>query len=81
MNNQIYRLIHDHKNEILETGDWWWAIDGYDINIHCQDDDFESPDAVFNINLYQLDLGHTSSYSAGVQQDLPQMTRREIRLS
>ena len=81
MNDQVYKLIHDHKNEILNTGDWWWAIEGYDINVHCADDEnFEDPSAVFNINLYRLDLGDTSSYTKGVQHDLEPMTRREIRL-
>ena len=81
MNDQVYKLIHDHKNEILDTGDWWWAIEGYDINVHCADDEnFEDPSAVFNINLYRLDLGDTSSYTKSVQYDLEPMTRREIRL-
>jgi hypothetical protein len=81
MSDQVYKLIHDHKNEILDTGDWWWAIEGYDINVHCADDEnFEDPSAVFNISLYRLDLGDTSSYTSNVQHDLELMTRREIRL-
>lgn len=78
-------LIHKFKNEILDTGDWWYAIktanDMYDINVHCLDDEnFEKPEAVFSINLYRLDLGDTSSYTTSVQFDLEPMTRKEIRL-
>lgn len=76
-------LIRTHKNEILETGEWWYAIettnDKYDINVHCLDDEnFESPDAIFSINLYRLDEGNTSSYVFDVQYDLEPMTRKEI---
>ena len=79
-------LIHKHKNEILDSGDWWWAVntakDMYDVNVHCLDDEnFEKPEAVFSINLYRLDQGDTSSYDSSVQWDLPSMTRREIRLA
>jgi hypothetical protein len=78
---EVYGLIHTHKNDILDTGDWWWAIDGYDINVHCLDDEnFDSPDAIFSINIYELDEGNTSSYDSDVQFDLPPMTRKEIRL-
>lgn len=82
-------LIHEHKNEILDSCDWWWSIetarDTYDLNVHCYDDNYEedgrlSPDAVFSINLYRLDLGDTSSYTTNVRFDLEPMTRKEIRL-
>jgi hypothetical protein len=78
-------LIHVHKNDILESGDWWYAVstanDVYDVNVHCLDDEtFETPEAVFSINLYRLDRGDTSSYQFDVQYDLEPMTRREIRL-
>ena len=53
--DQVMQLIHHHKNEILEEKDWWWTINDYDINIFCYEDDPESPDAVFSINLYRLD--------------------------
>jgi hypothetical protein len=77
----IYALIKQHKNDILDTGDWWWTIDGHDINVHCLDDEnFENAEAVFSINLYELDLGDTSSYTKNEQFDLPPLTRREIRL-
>ena len=77
-------LVHKHKNDILESGDWWYAVntarDMYDVNVHCLDDEnFEKPEAVFSINLYRLDQGDTSSYDSSVQWDLPSMTRREIR--
>lgn len=78
---EVYGLIHKFKNEILDTGDWWYAIDGHDINVHCLDDEnFDQPEAIFSINLYELDLGDTSSYTKGVQFDLEPMTRKEIRL-
>lgn len=78
-------LIHTHKNEILDTGDWWWAIDTandkYDINVFCSDDEnFEKPEALFSINLYRLDRGDTSSYDSSSQYDLEPLTRKEIRL-
>jgi hypothetical protein len=54
----------------------------YDVNVHCLDDEtFETPEAVFSINLYRLDQGDTSSYQVDVQYDLEPMTRREIRLA
>ena len=79
-------LVHKHKNEILESGDWWYAVstanDMYDVNVFCLDDEtFEQPEAVFSVNLYRLDQGDTSSYDSSVQYDLPSMTRREIRLA
>ena len=79
-------LVHKHKNEILESGDWWYAVstanDMYDVNVFCLDDEtFETPEAVFSVNLYRLDQGDTSSYDSSVQYDLPSMTRREIRLA
>lgn len=78
---EVYALIHKHKNDILDTGDWWWAIDNYDINVFCLDDEnFEKPEALFSINLYELDQGDTSSYTKNVQYDLEPMTRKEIRL-
>ena len=81
----VKNLIHAHKNDILETGDWWYAVgtanDNYDVNVHCPDDEnFETPEAVFSINLYRLDQGDTSSYITNVQYDLEPITRREIRL-
>ena len=77
----VKNLIHTHKNDILETGDWWYAVgtanDIYDVNVHCPDDEnFETPEAVFNINLYRLDRGDEPD----VQYDLEPMTRREIRI-
>jgi hypothetical protein len=75
----VYKVIHDYKNEILDTGDWWYAVDGYDLNVHCPDD-WENPLALYHINLYELDEEGLSSYHSEKQYDLPQMTRREIRL-
>lgn len=85
LKDKVKDLIHKFKNEILDTGDWWYAIetanDMYDINVHCLDDEnFEKPEAVFSINLYRLDLGDTSSYNSSSQFDLEPMTRKEIRL-
>lgn len=81
LDNKALAIIHQFKNEILDSGDWWHSFDNYDINVHCLDDaNFNSPDAVFSINLYELDLGDTSSYSEQAQYDLTPMTRREIRL-
>lgn len=82
LKQEVMDVVHKYKNEILDSGDWWHSIPNYDINIHCLDDkNFDSPDAVFNINLYELDLGDTSSYTQNVQFDLEPMTRKEIRLS
>lgn len=85
LKDAVKDLIHKHKNDILDTGEWWWAIDTandkYDINVHCLDDEnFEKPEAVFSINLYRLDEGNTSSYEQSAQFDLEPMTRKEIRL-
>lgn len=77
---QVMDLIHQHKNDILESCDWWWSVDNYDINVHCLEDEPYEPDAVFSINLYELDQGDTSSYESKSQYDLPPMTRKEIRL-
>lgn len=79
--DQVMQLIHHHKNDILEEKDWWWTINDYDINIFCYEDDPDSPDAIFSINLYRLDRDTTSSYTSDVQWDLEPMTRREIRLA
>ena len=85
LQDAVKDLIRVHKDEILKTGDWWYAVetanDKYDVNVHCLDDEnYDEPDAVFSINLYRLDLGDTSSYESDVQWDLPSMTRQEIRL-
>lgn len=77
-------LIHAHKNDILDSCDWWWAVetanDKYDVNVFCYEDDTDSPDAVFSVNLYRLNETPTSSYDLSVQWDLPCMTRKDIRL-
>lgn len=75
----VRELIHEHRDEILETGDWWWTVNNYDINVHCPDDP-EDPEAVFEINLYRLDREETSSYDSSVQWDLPSLTRKQIEL-
>jgi hypothetical protein len=87
LKDTVKDVIHKFKNEILDTGDWWYAVntahDTYDVNVHCLDDDnWREPDAVFSINLYRLDLdlGDTSSYHSKVQYDFDPMTRKEIRL-
>lgn len=77
---EVYEAMKCHKNEILEDCDWWWTVGNYDLNVHCQDDEPYEPDAVFKINLYELDMGETSSYTKKSQHDLPSMTRKEIRL-
>lgn len=83
LKDAVMDLIHKHKNDILDTKDWWWAIDNlYDVNVHCMDDNADEPDAVFSINLYKLDYPDgTSSYDSSSQYDLDPMTRREIRLA
>lgn len=79
--DSVKDLIHKHKNEILETKDWWWAIDDlYDVNVFCYEEDGDKPESLFEINLYKLNQGNTSSYDLSVQYDLDPMTRREIRL-
>jgi hypothetical protein len=82
LKDAVKDLIHTHKNDILETCDWWWSInDEYDINVFCPDDEPFEPDAVFSINLYKLDQPDgTSSYDSSSQYDLDPMTRKEIRL-
>lgn len=81
LKDSVKDLIHEHKNEILETKDWWWAIDNaYDVNIFCYEDDCDHPEARFEINLYKLNRGDTSSYEQDAQYSLPHMTRMEIRL-
>ena len=80
LKDAVMDLIRQHKNDILDSCDWWWSIDNYDINVFCYEDEPYEPDAVFNINLYELDRGNTSSYDQSVQYDLPSMTRKEIRL-
>ena len=77
----VMQLIYQHKEEILETCEWWWTVNDYDINVFCLDDEPYEPNAIFNINLYKLDRPDgTSSYEKGVQWDLPSMTRLEIKL-
>lgn len=81
LKDAVKDAIHAHKNEILDTCDWWWTVGGeYDVNVHCLDDNADEPDAIFSINLYRLDKGNTSSYEQSVQWDLEPMTRKEIRL-
>jgi hypothetical protein len=85
LKDAVKDLIHKHKNDILDTGDWWWAVntanDKYDVNVHCLDDEnFEEPEALFSVNLYRLDRGDTSSYDSSSQYDLEPLTRKEIRL-
>lgn len=86
LKDAVKDLIHKFKNEILDTGDWWYAVNTvnnkYDINVFCLDDDnFDKPDTFFSINLYRLNYPDgTSSYESSVQWDMQPMTRREIRL-
>jgi hypothetical protein len=80
LKDAVKDVIHKHKNEILDSQDWWWAIDGYDLNVHCLQDNSDEPDAIFSINLYRLDEESLSSYESKDQYDLEPMTRREIRL-
>ena len=85
LKDAVKDLIHTHKNDILDTCEWWWAVETvnnkYDINVHCQDDNADEPEAVFSINLYRLNYPDgTSSYGKDVQYDLEPMTRKEIRL-
>jgi len=82
LKDAVKDLIHKHKNDILDTCDWWWAIgDQYDVNVFCYEDDCDRPEARFEINLYKLDQPNgTSSYDSSSQYDLPSMTRKEIRL-
>lgn len=77
---EVLAIIKKHKNEILEDCDWWWSVGDYDLNVFCYEDEPFESDAVFSINLYKLDLGHTSSYDLHTQYDLEPMTRKEIRL-
>lgn len=83
LKGEIKDIIHKHKNDILDSCDWWWAIgDQYNVNIFCNEDDPDVPEALFTINLYKLDQPHgTSSYDSSSQYDLVEpMTRKEIRL-
>ena len=81
LQDAVKDLIHKHKNDILDSQDWWWSIDNeYDVNIHCLDDEWEQPEAVYSINLYRLDDEGSSSYESKDQYDLEPMTRKEIRL-
>jgi len=77
---EVLAVIKQHKNEILEDCDWWFTVGNYDLNVFCYEDEPFEPNAVFNINLYELDRGNTSSYDKDVQYDLPSMTRIGIRL-
>jgi hypothetical protein len=76
----VYKAIRQYKDEILEDCDWWFTVDNYDLNVFCYEDEPFEPDAVFNINLYELDEEHTSSYEKKAQYDLPSLTRKEIDL-
>jgi len=80
LKTQVMRVVRQYKDEILDSCDWWWTVENYDLNVHCPDDEPYEPDAVFQINLYELDRGDTSSYEGKSQYDLPSMTRKEIRL-
>ena len=80
---EVLKLMHTHKNEILDSCDWWYSIDNYDINVFCYEDTENrqlAPTALFNINLYELDLGEGSSYDSSTLTSLQPMTRQEIRL-
>ena len=80
LKDAVMDLIRQHKNDILDSCDWWWSIDNYDINVFCYEDEPFEPSAIFSINLYELDEGHTSSYEGKSQYDLPSITRKEIGL-
>ena len=79
--NLIYKAIHDHKNEILETGDWWWGFEDHTLNVFCYDDqDWELPTAKYEINVYTLGENGNDDYAEERMNVLPSMTRQGLRL-
>jgi hypothetical protein len=79
-NDLVYAVIKRYKNEILEDCDWWYKFEFYDMNVHCQDDEPYEPDALFQINLYELNEHGLGDFEEKSQTNLPSMTRMEIRL-
>ena len=79
MNNYfIYKVMREHKDEILKDGDWWWGFNTHSVNVHCLDDDnYKNDNAVFSINVYAVGENGMDDYS--VQYDLRPMTKRELR--
>lgn len=41
LHSTIKRLIDENKHEIVETGDWFYALEAYDyeLNVHDYDED------------------------------------------
>jgi hypothetical protein len=46
LRNELARLINDHKEEIIQDGDWFYALDNYELNVH---DYYE--EGIFNVCL------------------------------
>jgi hypothetical protein len=46
---EVKKLIHEHKAEILESGEWFYALNdtNYEVNVH---DYLE--DGTFRVNIY-----------------------------
>jgi hypothetical protein len=75
LKSEVDDLLKKYGKEILEDGDWWYGLEDYSVNIHC-DEHFDDPNAIFNINIYRLGENGLDDYSFWF--DLPPIKRNEL---
>jgi hypothetical protein len=39
LRSQLETIIKKYKHEIVEEGDWFYALDNYELNVHDYDED------------------------------------------
>ncbi len=78
--DEVLEVIKKYQDEILEQTDWWYGFENHDINVFCYDDNPYLPDSVFQISVYTLgDRGVDNMYEE-VENQIPSMTRLQIKL-
>lgn len=53
----IKNLIEQHRHEIVESNDWFYALDNYEVNVHDYDED-----GIFSVVVYPRS-GCTTNWS------------------
>ena len=77
--NEVYAVIKQYEQEILEQLDWWYGFEHHELNIFCNEDNPYLPDSLFHINLYTLGENGVNDMYEEVVNEMPPMTRLQIK--